>query len=364
MPEATIYLDNTCPVCRTAGIQASRIDSAVPLQSDGKKLENRTHSDYGLLVPCPRCRKFVVTSCDADNLLSMDLRNGFRDTQLSALLREQTIHGLPPFWLRCGMDPYGALRWEELSPIDLDELLARWPRSVPEQLDRALCNLARLSKRGGEFINVYEQDVPILFGQTPDEAQYIAKALIDQRVVTGETHSGGALLVVSPRGWARFTELTRDERSPENPAFVAMWFGDKSEQERMTGVYRQAIEPALVDAGYLATRVDFVQHNDWIMDRVLGDIRLAPFVVADFTGQRPGVYFEAGFARGLEIPVIHTCDEAHFDDSHFDTKQLNHIVWKTIEELRLQLYHRVVGTIGPGPFPLRGSGDKFPYGSQ
>ncbi len=33
------------------------------------------------------------------------------------------------------------------------------------------------------------------------------------------------------------------------------------------------------------------------------------FMIADFTGHRGGVYFEAGFAHGLGIPVIWTCRE-------------------------------------------------------
>ena len=55
------------------------------------------------------------------------------------------------------------------------------------------------------------------------------------------------------------------------------------------------------------------------MDKVLGDIRLSPFVVADFTEHRNGVYLEAGFARGLGLRVVHTCRKDHMDKAHFDT---------------------------------------------
>jgi nucleoside 2-deoxyribosyltransferase len=85
------------------------------------------------------------------------------------------------------------------------------------------------------------------------------------------------------------------------------------------------------------------------MDKILGDIRMAPFVVADFTGHRNGVYLEAGFARGLGLPVIHTCRSDELDNAHFDTAQLNHVVWTTPDELRSKLFHRIAGTIGLGP---------------
>jgi hypothetical protein len=42
-------------------------------------------------------------------------------------------------------------------------------------------------------------------------------------------------------------------------------------------------------------------------------------LVADFTGQRGGVYWEAGFAQGLGIPVIRTCKSDELWKLHFDT---------------------------------------------
>jgi hypothetical protein len=89
------------------------------------------------------------------------------------------------------------------------------------------------------------------------------------------------------------------------------------------------------------------------MDKVFGDIRRAPFLVADFTEHRNGVYLEAGFARGLGIPVIHTCRKDHLDKTHFDTAQFNHVVWSTAEELKTKLFHRIIASIGEGPHPRR-----------
>ena len=77
--------------------------------------------------------------------------------------------------------------------------------------------------------------------------------------------------------------------------------------------------------------------NKGISDRILAEIRLAEFVVADFTGQRQSVYFEAGFARGLGREVIWCCRKDQVDDLHFDTKHLGHVVWETQEDLRQKL---------------------------
>jgi len=138
--------------------------------------------------------------------------------------------------------------------------------------------------------------------------------------------------------------------------FVAMWYGGKEDtedggktQQEMNRIYEDGIKPAVEDAGYHVIRVDLVEHNEWIMDQVLGLIRLAPFVVADFTGHRHGVYFEAGFARGLGKPVIQTCEEGDLDKAHFDTRQLNHVLWTKPEDLRKRLYNRIINSVGPGP---------------
>ena len=261
------------------------------------------------------------------------------------------------FWLQYGMEPYGPLERTDLAPINLNELLGRWPRTVPERIDRTLCNLARLSRRAGDDIGVdYKKDTSLAFAETSGELDFMFQALVGYGFLkNGMVTGAGRSAALTPEGWARFEKLTRGVSAPENLVFVAMWFGgEHDDKEKMNAAFNQAMKPAIEKAGYRAVRVDLVEHKDWIMDQVLGDIRLAPFVVADFTGNRNGVYFEAGFARGLGIPVIHTCRADHFDKAHFDTKQLNHVFWNTPEELHEKLYHRIVGSIGPGPYERTG----------
>jgi hypothetical protein len=58
------------------------------------------------------------------------------------------------------------------------------------------------------------------------------------------------------------------------------------------------------------------------------------------------VYFEAGYAMPLGLPVIWLCQEDDKNRVHFDTRQYNHIFWKDIEDLRTQLRNRILATIG------------------
>jgi hypothetical protein len=71
--------------------------------------------------------------------------------------------------------------------------------------------------------------------------------------------------------------------------------------------------------------------------------------VADYTGHRGGVYFEAGFALGLGLKVIPTCRDDEIFELHFDIKHLNTLGWQTPAELADKLNKRIRAVIGAGP---------------
>ena len=151
------------------------------------------------------------------------------------------------------------------------------------------------------------------------------------------------------------------ERGAGQQGFIPMWMDDS-----MKDVYDQGFRKGIEEAGYKARRIDDdPNHSDNLVDRILAEIRRSRFVVADFTCgleqdsqrktlylDRGGVYYEAGFAYGLGIPVIHTCRKDVVDNLHFDIRQLNHLLWEEEENLenvagRLQAHieHR----FGQGP---------------
>ena len=72
-----------------------------------------------------------------------------------------------------------------------------------------------------------------------------------------------------------------------------------------------------------------------------------------FESARGGVYFEAGFAKGLGREVIWTVRKDRLSYVHFDTRQYNHIVWSDESDLRNQLSKRISATLGDGPLRMR-----------
>jgi hypothetical protein len=171
--------------------------------------------------------------------------------------------------------------------------------------------------------------------------------LIDQCAAIGLVETRGNTVRLSAKGH-EYVQSLKSNIINSAQAFVAMWFDDS-----MTEIFENAIVPAVHETGYRAFRVDRKEHVNKIDDEIVAEIRRSRFVIADFTSDpdkpRGGVYFEAGFAHGLNIPVIWTCRKDLIDSVHFDTRQFNHIVWSSPEELCNALKKRIGAVIGQGP---------------
>src|SRR5260370_3452908 len=124
---------------------------------------------------------------------------------------------------------------------------------------------------------------------------------------------------VTANGWERIDEL---RQSGPNSAFV---FVEMSVRAELAELFDKAIAPAVRQAGYEPFRVDRKEHANSIDDEIVGNIRKSRFMVADFTDQRAGVYFEAGMMNGLGRTVIWMCDKAELGKVHFDVRHGNFI---------------------------------------
>ncbi|HVM60507.1 MAG TPA: hypothetical protein VMV72_06520 [Verrucomicrobiae bacterium] len=156
-----------------------------------------------------------------------------------------------------------------------------------------------------------------------------------------EKASGFRVCKITPAGWAFIDDLQR-ANAASHVGFIAMWF-----QKDLDPVHL-AIDSGIRAAGYDAERIDRVEHNNRIDDEIIAWIRRSKFVVADFTGNRGGVYFESGYALGMGLQVIWLCREDELPNIHFDNRQYNFIVWSPdrLPELTQRLQNRIEATIG------------------
>ena len=191
---------------------------------------------------------------------------------------------------------------------------------------------------------------PSNIGQQNQEIGFFENYLEEQGWTESYELRGRSNSRLTVAGYTRLDDL-ETTHTPSSRAFVAMWF-----HASMNEAWRDGIASAVRDTGYDPVRIDQKEHVNRIDDEIVAEIRRARFVVADFThgdkGARGGVYYEAGFAHGLGIPVIFSCRRDKLNDVHFDTRQYNHIVWEAPEDLRNQLAKRIAAVLGDGPNKL------------
>lgn len=212
-----------------------------------------------------------------------------------------------------------------------------------ELLDNLLLFLNKKAKQFSDRINVSWKDLPLLYLKNSLELERLLEYLKDLGYIYNYKRLDNAHdCVLTIKGWERIASL-QNERKNSKQVFVAMRFGDKD----LDSIYNQAIAPAVIECGYSPFRIDKKEHNDKICDLIISEIKRSAFIIADFTFHRGGVYFEAGYALGLGIPVIWTCREDDFQNLHFDTRQYNHIKWSSPDEFKEQLVNRIKATIQP-----------------
>ena len=222
--------------------------------------------------------------------------------------------------------------------------------SVPERAERLLHFIAEQTKRAGATVPILQTTLSAYAWSEStewDEVDFLLDYLRSEELIVGSfSINGGGQVRVTVNGYARVAERATNPDSTQ--AFVAMWFVDETEP-----AYKVGIEPAVKQAGYRPMRIDRKLDVVKIDDEILAEIRRSRFLVADMThgesGPRGGVYFEAGFALGLGLPVLYSCRSDKFDDIHFDTRQYYHIKWDTPEELREELVQRIGAVVGDGP---------------
>lgn len=278
---------------------------------------------------CRRCGEYKVSGTAAEILGRRLDRN--KRALLSGWVHEKFRAGEIPF----------------LTTMNLELILATPVPSITERANNLLIEAA---------INQNQLDIRF----DPNEPRFMAATysavrsdliilmnllenigLIEHRTLDGSAH-------ISPQGLIHLYESSRKLAS-SSQGFVAMSFN-----RNLVEAYSNGLEVGILQAGYRPVRVDQVEHINRIDDEIIAQIKASRFVVADFTDHRGGVYFEAGFAMGLDKPIFWTCRQDDMRDLHFDIRQFNCIDWGSPEELARRLSMRIEAVVGPGPNKLIG----------
>ena len=220
------------------------------------------------------------------------------------------------------------------------------PLSHEMRAERLLRYLANMRQRVGQEFTIpsIANDMEALaWSESIEGTESEIKFLVDHLTTRGwlQGRLGGYKITVD--GYEHVKE--QGKKKDLSQCFVAMWF-DPSMDE----TYKEGIEKAIKECGYTPMKIDDKQHLNKICDEAIAEIRRSLFVVADFThgadGARGSVYYEAGFAHALGLPVIFSCQKDLEKPLHFDTRQYPHILWEKPEDLYTQLREKIGALIG------------------
>ena len=115
--------------------------------------------------------------------------------------------------------------------------------------------------------------------------------------------------------------------------FVIMSFEETDDLED----YKDAVEEVCEEAGFEAIRTDSrpAATTHQIIESIHDHIQTCGFVIADLTNERPNVYYEIGYAMGLNKKLILTSKKGV--KVHFDLHGYNRIEWSGSVNLKKQL---------------------------
>jgi nucleoside 2-deoxyribosyltransferase len=240
------------------------------------------------------------------------------------------------------------------------------PKTIIQKLDKLLIYLHKSTEYFGQEHEIKKIPLSAAYVRDKSEIDALIKEAINLRYGNFKELEAGAygyggggdvpkdidldkrVFILSIKGHSRTEELLATNTNSVK-VFVAMGFKDD-----LLEAMKNSIQPACSDCGFDAYLISDKEHNNGITDEIIIAIKTSKFVIADFTYNNCGAYFEAGYAQGLGLEVIRCCKKDWFDGTdeygntnrmHFDIQHYNIILWENEEDLRKKLKNRIRATI-------------------
>jgi hypothetical protein len=283
-------MNNRCAICLTPFKKRS------PFQNADK-----------YLIDCPRCGLYIIDGLLEKTILHDYLLNPIKIkyvAKISGWIREHQSHLIDT-------ERYNKLLNLETPTVGekatmlLKYLVAIYPHAgqlfnvsfhdLKACLDKIYIPQAEvnLKESGIKFM----QYMAVSWSEDVFELRYILEEYLEKTKHYIRANNPNEFLI-TPDGWQFIDTMNKINSSSQN-AFIAMWFSDKLKK-----FSEKWVEMAISDSGYNPLRIDKYPHTNIIDNEMISLIRQSKFMVADFTGNNNGVYYETGFARGLNIQVI------------------------------------------------------------
>ena len=296
-------MDNKCEVCGTAPVPVQPPLAGLP--SHGRD--------------CLRCGRFWLVGSANEMLRRWIAAGEMNGSVLSHRLRRRADASSTPVIL-----------YESDLQLYLGDTVLPKPQ---EQVNNLILWIGNSQPTVEEWSQATPQRLAAMIGaaKSPDRSDEPGLSWLFQQIAKSElfvqttTSNGSELkLRLTMAGWKEYDELIH-RNLVSRTAFMAMQFGDAT----LNTVLEKCFKPAVARAGFQLRVLSDNQAAGLIDNQIRARIRSARFVVADLSHDNSGAYFEAGFAEGMGLPVIYTCEAKKFSEkkTHFDTNHLVTIPW-------------------------------------
>ncbi|OAB42162.1 hypothetical protein [Paenibacillus glacialis] len=220
-----------------------------------------------------------------------------------------------------------------LSADDLESIVnsPNIPITIEDKGIRLLQYLYRHAEAPGKpvVIQPLSRNYNLTYSLNLQELVYIIDKLINEKVLIRE----GMNFKLTEKGWREVAASAGSKKL--KPCVVLI-----SDEEDLRKVWLDKLLTKIEQCGYqprLLTHTNTHNREKYSLE-LIADSKM---IIADLTGQSPEVYFTAGYALGLNIPVIWTVNSRDADKLFVQIKDIRPIVWETAEDLAVILQQRL-----------------------
>lgn len=294
-------MKTVCPVCKSQDAEEKRVDL------------NKIN------YQCIKCGIFQL-----DNDVNNNIKNSVEPYQkISSWISEQNkiYHEYMPY----------------IDLEKLDSISNQRDKTIREKFDRMIIVLSGLEKLNIQSKWIKFENLNECYIENQNELSSLIQKARDMNLIKINASTSNLLERFTFEG-KEYLESLNTPNQNSNKIFMAFWFDHDIQK-----IFDNIVKPAIDEAGFLAERVSSSTTNleNKISDEIIGMIKSSRALIADCTGNRTAVYYEAGYAMGMKIPVIWTCREDQVGDVCFDVSQHPFILWNSPEDLADKIVKRL-----------------------
>ncbi|MCQ6557689.1 MarR family transcriptional regulator [Paenibacillus mendelii] len=225
---------------------------------------------------------------------------------------------------------------EETVALSFDdlEMIQRSPRvpiTVEDKSNRLLHYLHRHSKGPNEPVIIHRLPVRYNLTYSPNlqELIYIIERLREMEMI----ERAGSTFKLTEKGWREAAATVGGRRL--KPCFVLI-----PDNEELRVEWNEKVSPKIEQCGYLP-QLPEPSTTEMYGDHIVRLVTESKLLIADLTEPNPEVYYAAGLALGLQIPVIWTIKRGESNQNALPSKLIRPVVWDKGEELAAILEQRL-----------------------